>query len=130
MERVWVILKRALFLRCPRCGRGRLFRHWFTMYKHCSVCRLVFEREEGFYTGAVAVNLIVSELLLAAFAVPFAIWAALNPGVPFIPLVMVVSPLPVLLPLLFFRHTKSLWIGFVYWLDPPSFEKTPPTHAH
>ena len=123
MKRFWVILKRALLLRCPRCGKGKIFRRWFTTYESCSVCHLVFEREEGFYTGAIAINLIVSELLLTAFAVPFSIWAALNPGVPFIPLIIALSPLPVLLPLLFFRHTKSLWIGMAYLLDPPRFEQ-------
>lgn len=84
---------------------------------------MVYEREEGFYTGAMAVNLVASELLVTAIVIPFAIWAALNPGVPFIPLVIALSPLPILLPFLFFRHTKSLWIGLAYWLDPPSFEQ-------
>ncbi len=122
MKRFWMILKRALLLRCPRCGKGKVFRRWFTTYERCSVCQFVFEREEGFYTGAMAVNLIVSELLITAFVIPFSLWAALNPGVPFIPLLIVLSPLPVLLPFLFFRHTKSLWIGMVYWLDPPQSE--------
>jgi uncharacterized protein (DUF983 family) len=122
MKRFWMILKRALLLRCPRCGKGKIFRRRFTTYENCSVCHLVFEREEGFYTGAVAINLVVSELLITAFAVPFSIWAALNPGVPFIPLIIALSPLPVLLPFLFFRHTKSLWIGMAYLLDPPRFE--------
>jgi uncharacterized protein (DUF983 family) len=93
------------------------------MYERCSVCHLLFEREEGFYTGAVAINLIFSELLVAAFAVPFSVWAALNPGVPFIPILILISPLPVLLPLLFFRHSKSLWIGMNYLLDPPKSEQ-------
>ena len=125
MKRFWVTLKRALLLRCPRCGKGKIFRRWYTAYENCSVCHLVFEREEGFYTGAVAINLVVSELLITAFAVPFSIWAALNPGVPFIPLIIALSPLPVLLPFLFFRHTKSLWIGMAYLLDPPRFERQP-----
>src|SRR5712692_6897521 len=122
MKRFWMILKRALLLRCPRCGRGRIFLRRFKSYERCSVCGLVFEREEGFYTGAIAINLIVSELLITAFVIPFSVWAASNPGVPFIPLLIVLSPLPVLLPFLFFRHTKSLWIGMVYWLDPPQSE--------
>ncbi len=61
------------------------------MYERCSVCHLLFEREEGFYTGAVAINLIFSELLVAAFAIPFSVWAALNPGVPFIPILSIHS---------------------------------------
>src|SRR5258708_10010843 len=66
MKQFWIILKRALLLRCPRCGKGKIFRRRFTTYENCSVCHLVFEREEGFYTGAIAINLIVSELLITA----------------------------------------------------------------
>ena len=119
MKRLLTLLMRTLRLRCPRCGKGKLFRRRFTMYERCPVCQLVYEREEGFYTGAVALNLIVSELLVAAFAIPFSVWAALHPAVPFIPILLLASPLPVLLPLLFFRHSKALWISVNYWLDPP-----------
>ena len=123
MKRFLVILKRALLLRCPRCGKGKIFRRRFTLYEDCSVCHLIFEREEGFYTGAIAINLVVSELLITAFVIPFSVWAGSNPGVPFIPLVIALSPLPIIFPLIFFRHTKSLWIGMAYLLDPPELGK-------
>ena len=125
MKRFWIILKRALLLRCPRCGKGKIFSRRFTTYERCPACHLLYEREEGFYTGAMAMNLVASELVVTAIILPFTIWAALNPGVPFIPLVIALSPLPILFPFLFFRHTKSLWIGLAYWLDPPSFEREP-----
>ncbi len=89
------------------------------MYERCPVCLFVYEREEGFYTGAWALNLIISELLVAAFIVPVAIWAAMNPGVPLIPLVIGGALLPVLLPFLFFRQSRGVWISMNYWLDPP-----------
>jgi uncharacterized protein (DUF983 family) len=38
----------ALRLRCPYCGRGKLFSHGFTMNDHCSNCGWIFEREEGY----------------------------------------------------------------------------------
>jgi uncharacterized protein (DUF983 family) len=119
MPGFWTILKRALLLRCPRCGKGKIFRRWLTSYQRCAVCNFVFEREEGFYTGAVAINLIVSELIVTAVAIPVAVWAALTPDVPSIPIFIALSPLPVILPIIFFRHTKSLWIGMAYLLDPP-----------
>src|SRR5260370_2178405 len=122
MKQFWIILKRALLLRCPRCGKGKIFRRRFTTYENCSVCHLVFEREEGFYTGAIAINLIVSELLITAFAVPFSIWAPLNPGVPFIPLIIPLSPFPILLPFLFFPPPTPLGIVMAYLFNPPRFE--------
>ena len=119
----WIILKRALLLRCPRCGKGKIFRGWLASYERCSVCDFVFEREEGFYTGAIAINLVVSELIVTAVAIPVAIWAALTPGVPAIPIFVALTPLPIILPFIFFRHTKSLWIGMAYFLDPPNLEE-------
>jgi len=119
----WTLLKRILLVRCPRCGKGKLFRRWFTMYEQCPVCHLVYEREEGFYTGAWAINLIISELLVAAFIVLVAIWAATHPGTPLIPLVIVGALFSVLLPFLFFHHSRSVWISINYWLNPPELEQ-------
>ncbi|MBF6590838.1 MAG: hypothetical protein IVW57_09965, partial [Ktedonobacterales bacterium] len=73
-----VLLGRGLRLRCPNCGQGRLFRGVYAMRERCSVCGWVFEREEGYWTGAMAVNLVVSELIIAAFAIPLAIVLAFS----------------------------------------------------
>lgn len=118
-----VILKRALLQHCPRCGKGKIFRRWLTSYERCQVCNFIFEREEGFYSGAIAINLIVSELLVTAVAIPVAVWAALTPGAPSIPIFIALSPLPIILPFIFFRHAKSLWIGMAYLLNPPHSEQ-------
>ena len=112
-------LKRALLLRCPRCGRGHLFEGVFTMYERCPVCNYKFEREEGYYTGAMAINLVFSELLVMIYIVPISVWAGVDPHVPFIPILLLSSPLPILLPLLFFRPTRGLWVNFNYLFDPP-----------
>jgi uncharacterized protein (DUF983 family) len=39
-------------LRCPRCGQGRVFASAWTMHRACPACDLVFEREPGYFTGA------------------------------------------------------------------------------
>src|SRR5437763_10294951 len=71
------ILIRGLLLRCPYCGKGKLFRKGFTkgftMYERCSVCGWRFEREEGYWTGAIAVNIVMTLLLTAVCLVPLAI---------------------------------------------------------
>ncbi len=92
------------------------------MNERCPVCQMVFEREEGFYTGAWALNLIISELLVAIFTVVVAIWAAMNHSVSIVVLVIVGVLLAIILPLLFFRHSRSVWIGMNYWLNPPELE--------
>ena len=51
-------LGRALRRRCPRCGESA-FESWFGMAEHCSRCGLRFEREPGYWVGAVTINTIV-----------------------------------------------------------------------
>jgi uncharacterized protein (DUF983 family) len=110
-------LIRALFLRCPNCGKGKLFRRGYTMYDKCSVCGWLFEREPGYWTGAIALNLVVTELLIAIVVVPLATWLALTQQ-PITLLIAIGLPMPFILPFLFFRHAKSFWMSIDFWIHP------------
>jgi uncharacterized protein (DUF983 family) len=110
-------LKRALLLRCPYCGKGKLFRRGFTMYEKCPVCGWRFERESGYWTGAIAVNLVVTELLITIVVVPVATWLALTQQ-PITLLLVIGIPMPFVLPFLFFRHAKSFWMNFDFRVHP------------
>ncbi len=58
---------RALRLRCPHCGRGKLFDRWLQMRRRCDRCGLVLERgEEDYFIGAYMLNLIIAELIVVA----------------------------------------------------------------
>ncbi|HLQ28923.1 MAG TPA: DUF983 domain-containing protein [Ktedonobacteraceae bacterium] len=110
-------LIRALFLRCPHCGKGKLFRRGFTMYERCPVCGWSFEREEGYWTGAVAVNLVITELLVTLLVVPLAVWLAITQQ-PITLLVITGLPLAFILPFIFFRHSKSFWMSIDFMIHP------------
>ena len=110
-------LLRGLLLRCPYCGRGKLFRRGFAMYERCPVCGWHFEREEGYWTGAIAVNLAVTALLIVIILVPVAIALATS-QIPVLELMIASLPLPIVLPLLFFRHAKSFWMSFDFMMHP------------
>jgi uncharacterized protein (DUF983 family) len=112
---VLLLLWRGLRLRCPRCGKGKLFRGVYTMPERCSNCGWVYEREEGYWTGAMAINLVVSELIVAAFVVPLAAMQT-----PLLLLFVFGLPWTVLLPLLFYRHSKSLWMTLDFIIHPVS----------
>lgn len=99
-------------LRCPVCGKGKLFKSWFKMNERCPVCNLKFEREEGYFSSSMAINLVISELLIAAFTVPLAIM------IPLWQLFLFGAPVVILLPLLFFHHSRSLWLSMDYYLHP------------
>ncbi|MBI2555767.1 MAG: hypothetical protein HYV92_15375 [Candidatus Rokubacteria bacterium] len=49
-------LLRGIRLRCPRCGHAPIFRGWFVLLARCPLCGLAFEREPGYFVGAMYVN--------------------------------------------------------------------------
>lgn len=114
MRKASVLLMRGLLLRCTICGKGRLYRTFFKMYEKCPHCGFVFEREEGYFSSAMAINLVISELLIAAFTVPL----AANITIPITQLLLWGAPAPFLLPVLFYHHSKSLWMSMDHWLNP------------
>lgn len=87
------------------------------MYEKCPVCGWRFERESGYWTGAIAVNLVVTELLITIVVVPVATWLALTQQ-PITLLLVIGIPMPFVLPFLFFRHAKSFWMNFDFRVHP------------
>lgn len=49
---LFAVLWAAFWQRCPRCRRGKMFRGMFAMNDPCPECRLLFQREEGYFLGA------------------------------------------------------------------------------
>ena len=108
------LLGRGMRQRCPVCGKGKIFKGFFQTYERCPVCDFAYEREPGYYTGAIAVNLIVTELVIAAVVVPVAASQAVS-----IPVMLTVgSALPILLPLLCYRPTKAIWMSIDHVVHP------------
>ncbi len=115
LARVLRAERRALGLRCPRCGRAPLFRGWFTMNVVCAVCDLRFERAQGYWVGAIYVNYTVTVgIAVAGF---FLLWAA---DVDPVGQLLLWVPFVVVFPLWFFRYSRSLWLGLEYGLNPES----------
>lgn len=100
-------LLHALRLRCPACGRGRLFRGLFRMHDGCVDCGLSFRREPGFYLGSIYINYGVTVLLAGG------LFALLVPGcgVSQTNAFAVCLAVAVLFPLTFFRHARALLLA-------------------
>ena len=113
---ILLLLWRALLLRCPRCGEGPLYKRGYTMYEACPVCGWRYEREEGYWTGAMAVNLVVAELIVTAVVVPLAAYLAITHQSP--AALIFLAPLAVVLPFLLYWHAKSLWMAIDLMLNP------------
>jgi len=106
--------------RCARCGSGHLFRRYFTMVDNCPRCHLHFEREHGYWAGALAINIGIAG---AAFVVAFGVALALTvPDVPVLPLLAILVPLMIVVPLLGYPFSKTIWVAvdraFLQHLDP------------
>jgi uncharacterized protein (DUF983 family) len=94
--------------RCPRCGSGHLFRHWVTILPDCPHCGLHFEREAGYWAGALAINII---LVGGVFTIAFVVALVLTvPDIPVAPLLAIFIPLMVLGPIFFYPISKTLWV--------------------
>jgi uncharacterized protein (DUF983 family) len=106
--------------RCPRCGGGHLFRGWFDIVEQCPRCGLHFEREPGYWTGALAINIGLTALV---FAVTFAVALALTiPDVPVLPILAVLVPLMIIVPIVYYPFSKTVWMAvdraLLQHLDP------------
>jgi uncharacterized protein (DUF983 family) len=113
----WVALRRALRLRCPACGQTAIFRPWsFRMPEECAHCRLALESEPGFYLGAIYVNYgVTSVAILVTYAVmTFALQISAKHKL------AVCGAIAVILPVLMFRHARSLWLAMDAYFDPSS----------
>ena len=108
------LLVRALVLRCPLCGQGKLFRGWLAMHKACPHCGIQFEREPGFFLGSIYINYGLTAVIAAGG------YMILRFGweLPKTPLLAGAVAFSVLFPVLLFPWARSLWLGFDQWRDP------------
>lgn len=101
------LVGRALKLRCPRCGVGKLFTGWFTMPERCSECRLKYERAPGYFLGSTYINYGLTAVMLTAmyFTLHFGLgWSNRQLAGP-------LAIFCILIPLMFFRHARALWLA-------------------
>jgi len=106
---------RVLRLRCPACGIGRPYSGLTGMRPHCRHCGFRFEREPGYFLGAIYVNYgVTAGASLAAY---FAIERLFDLD----PEQQIVAWLPflVLFPFWFFRYARLVWSAADLLVDPP-----------
>jgi uncharacterized protein (DUF983 family) len=104
-----LMLGRGLRMKCPRCGAGKLFHRWFRMVPDCPNCHLHFEREPGYWVGAVAINTTVVGFL---FAIVLVVWSAATiPDIPWVSILIAEIPLMAIGPAFFYPYSKTLWVA-------------------
>jgi uncharacterized protein (DUF983 family) len=109
---VVALLLRALRLRCPACGHGALYTGWFAMYETCPVCTFRYEREQGYFVGAIYVNFALAVVLgLVPVVVADVVW-----GLTIGQQLAIAVPLMILVPVVCFRWSRSLWLAIDYFV--------------
>lgn len=110
------IIQRGLSVRCPNCGAPGLFQEGrcFTLNRACPRCGLKLERDEGGFLGAMALNYGVT---VVVFLVP--VLALYMSGVLAGRTASIVAGIGALVvPILFYRHSRSLWLMNYYLVLP------------
>lgn len=106
-------LIRGLFLRCPACGVGRLFRNMFQMNASCSECGFRFERPAGYFLGSTYINYGCTALITT---VSYTV-LRFGLGWPKEQLLGGLLAFCLVFPLVFFRFARSLWLSLDSFFD-------------
>jgi len=107
-------LAAVLALRCPRCLEGRIWRGFLSMNVACPVCGLVFEREQGYFTGAMVVSYALAVPILGAIVVALMALAHLDA----VPALLIGDTAYLALVPFIFRYSRVVWLHFDWKIDP------------
>ena len=106
---------------CPRCRVGKIFDHsvfrlypWPKMYERCPVCDLKFERESGYFLGAMYISYGLGVVCIALIAL--LLWAVTSWGVVKIIVWASVLFLPLVWPVTLI--SRVLWLYLDWVIDP------------
>ena len=104
---------RTVNLRCPACGKSSIIARPFRIAESCKTCGVHFKREQGFFVGAILINVVTTEVLIlfvylvliglfnfdSQYALPALFFIAVG------------------FPILFYHHSWSLWLSFDHFIE-------------
>jgi uncharacterized protein (DUF983 family) len=103
-----------LALRCPRCLKGRVWRGFVSMNATCPECGVVFERESGYFAGAMVVSYALAVPILAGIVIGLITIAGLDVVVALI----IGNTAYLLLVPFIFRYSRVVWLHIDWLIDP------------
>lgn len=117
-------LKAAVLLKCPRCEKGNLYESqnpykmgkMMEMHKNCSNCGLRYEKESGFFYGAMYVSYMLN---IALFVTATVVWYAfIEDMIDWRIYISSYVLLTVLLVPIIFRYSRSIWLIMMIKFEP------------
>ena len=119
-------------MRCPRCHEGAFFvAHPYNIKKvgdlhpHCPKCGLKYEKEIGFYFGAMYVSYGMGVALFVAM------WLGFNlffPDAPTALQIVVISAVSIAVGPYFYALSKIIWANFFFHYDPEAIGRYQQEH--
>lgn len=115
--------RRGLRGRCPNCGGGKLFTGLADLKPECPRCGFRFEREDGYWVGAMTVLMAVVLIVFGLFFIGgmLVFW----PDVPWNTLVWGGVGLNILVPFVLYGWSKTVWLGLDMAFSPARDDEFP-----
>jgi uncharacterized protein (DUF983 family) len=121
VSRFLKLIGRALTRRCPHCGGRGIFRSYWSLRQACPHCGYAFAREEGYFLGGYAVNLIVAEVL----GLGAVLYLIFQTDLSLIAQEAIAIGAAIGLPVLFYPFSRTLWMAVDLMFDPENREREP-----
>ncbi len=106
-------LLRSARLLCPACGQSSILQRPFQIKHHCTSCRALFKREDGFFVGAIFANVVTTELIILVIYMICLLTIVQRDQL----ILAILFLVGVLFPLAFYHHSWSFWLGFDYFVE-------------
>jgi uncharacterized protein (DUF983 family) len=107
------IALRCLRLSCPVCGRASIVQKPFRIRHHCPTCAALFQREDGFFVGALSINIVTTELVVLAVYMLGQLVINLREQL----LWPATFALALVFPIAFYHHSWSIWLCLDHLLE-------------
>jgi uncharacterized protein (DUF983 family) len=99
---------------CPRCGKTHVFHNLVMMQKSCTHCQYIYEKQNGYFLGAMVVGYI-----LGAFStVPTIVIGVMVLQAPLFAVIATACVQILVLTPVLFRFSRLIWIYTDYRSDP------------
>jgi uncharacterized protein (DUF983 family) len=110
------LARRALVRRCPECGGKKIFKGWWSLKDRCPTCGHLYAREDGYWVMAIIINTAVTEAIFGIALVVGLILTA--PDVAWQPLLAIGLVTNLVVPVLFYPYSKTLWVAADLFMHP------------
>ena len=107
-------LKAIWRLRCPRCLSGEVFESLWKMRRTCPSCQLEYEREQGYFLGAMYFSYGMGLALGAPMALLLMVFWNFSMNEFLLALLLALALFSPLL----FRYSRILWMHLDQCVDP------------